>query len=150
MPTMTDFTEEKQRLSDQLAKVDAERSKLQDRLNELEVTERVLSRFGKSKGDNSTRGRAAKAQPGRAEVNGPRPSGKSRKAPRTQGKAVPLGEATFQAVKAHPRGASAEAVRSYITKEFGLQVRPNHLGMALQRHRRAGRLEVRDSLWHAV
>ena len=150
MPTMTDFTEEKQRLSDQLAKVDAERSKLQDRLNELEVTERVLSRFVKTKGDTATRGRAAKAQPGRAEVNGPQAPGKSRKAGRSQAKAMPLGDATFQAVKAHPRGASADTVRSYIAKEFGLQVRPNHLGMALQRHRRAGRLEVRDSLWHAV
>jgi len=30
------------------------------------------------------------------------------------------------------------------TREFGKNVRPNHLGMALQRHRRAGRLEFRD------
>jgi hypothetical protein len=29
-------------------------------------------------------------------------------------------------------------------------VRLNHLGMALQRHRRAGRLEQRDGLWFRV
>ena len=35
MPIMAEVTQEKQRISDQLAKIDAERSKLQDRLNEL-------------------------------------------------------------------------------------------------------------------
>jgi hypothetical protein len=35
----------------------------------------------------------------------------------------------------------------YLSKEFGMTVRPNHLGIALQRHRRAGRLESRDSRW---
>jgi hypothetical protein len=29
-----------------------------------------------------------------------------------------------------------------------MTVRPNHLGIALQRHRRAGRLESRDSRWY--
>jgi hypothetical protein len=29
-----------------------------------------------------------------------------------------------------------------------MTVRPNHLGIALQRHRRAGRLENRDQRWH--
>lgn len=28
-----------------------------------------------------------------------------------------------------------------------MQVRPNHLGMALQRHRRAGRLQEEDGRW---
>jgi len=28
-----------------------------------------------------------------------------------------------------------------------MAVRPNHLGIALQRHRRAGRLENRDQRW---
>jgi hypothetical protein len=35
----------------------------------------------------------------------------------------------------------------YLSREFGMAVRPNHLGIALQRHRRAGRLESRDSRW---
>jgi hypothetical protein len=29
-----------------------------------------------------------------------------------------------------------------------MTVRPNHLGAALQRHRRAGRLENRDQRWY--
>jgi hypothetical protein len=36
----------------------------------------------------------------------------------------------------------------YLTRKFGMTVRPNHLGMALQRHRRAGRLEDRDHRWY--
>jgi hypothetical protein len=31
---------------------------------------------------------------------------------------------------------SAEQIRAYLGTQFGMPVRPNHLGMALQRHRR--------------
>ena len=60
---------------------------------------------------------------------------------------VSLGDATLRAVAAHGQGISADDVRKYIADQLGMQVRPNHLGMALQRHRRAGRLEQRDLLW---
>jgi hypothetical protein len=53
----------------------------------------------------------------------------------------------LRAVAAHGNGISAEDLRKYIADQLGIQVRPNHLGMALQRHRRAGRLEQRDLLW---
>jgi len=62
---------------------------------------------------------------------------------------VSLGDATLRAVTAHGQGISAEDVRKYIADQLGMQVRPNHLGMALQRHLRAGRLELRDLLWFA-
>jgi len=39
-------------------------------------------------------------------------------------------------------------VRKFLADQFGMQVRANHLGMALQRHRRAGRLEQRELLWY--
>ncbi|HEY8874874.1 MAG TPA: hypothetical protein VIM52_17730 [Stellaceae bacterium] len=58
-----------------------------------------------------------------------------------------LGDATLRAVAMHGNGISAEDVRKYIADQLGMQVRPNHLGMALQRHRRAGRLDQRDLLW---
>jgi hypothetical protein len=152
MPIMADVTQEKQRISDQLAKIDAERSKLQDRLNELEIAERVLSRFGKQRGGTQRRGRPAGSQSKQASGNGESPglSPRRQRTPRPQAQAVPLGEATLRAVQAHSGGVSADAVRDYIAKQFGLTVRPNHLGMALQRHRRAGRLEIRDSRWHAL
>jgi hypothetical protein len=62
---------------------------------------------------------------------------------------VSLGDATLRAVAMHGNGISAEDVRKYIADQLGMQVRPNHLGMALQRHRRAGRLEQRDLLWYS-
>src|SRR6266851_5399580 len=157
MPIMADVTQEKQRISDQLAKIDAERSKLQDRLNELEIAERVLSRFGKQRGETQRRGRPAGSQSKQATSkqasgNGESPgvSARRQRTARPEAQAVPLGEATLRAVQAHSGGVSADAVRDYIAKQFGLTVRPNHLGMALQRHRRAGLLEIRDSRWHAL
>jgi len=134
MPIIADIVQEKQRVSEQLEKVDAERSRLQDRLNELEVAERVLSRFGQAK------------RPG----DGPRPATRQPPAAHSEAQLLPLGEATLRAVKAHSGGVSADEVRDYLSKHFGLTVRPNHLGMALQRHRRAGLLEIRDSRWHAL
>ena len=52
------------------------------------------------------------------------------------------------AVQAHGDGATANAVLDYLSREFGMTVGPNHLGIALQRHRRAGRLENRDQRWY--
>jgi hypothetical protein len=153
MPIIADVTQEKQRISDQLAKIDAERSKLQDRLNELEIAERVLSRFGKQRGETQRRGRPAGSQSKKASGNGESPGiipARRQRTARPEAQVVPLGEATLRAVQAHSGGVSADAVRDYIAKQFGLTVRPNHLGMALQRHRRAGRLEIRDSRWHAL
>ena len=151
MPIMADVTQEKQRISDQLAKIDAERSKLQDRLNELEIAERVLSRFGKQRGETQRRGRTAGSQSKQASGNGEIPGiipARRQRAARPEAQVVPLGEAALRAVQAHSGGVSADAVRDYIAKQFGLTVRPNHLGMALQRHRRAGRLEFRDQRWY--
>src|SRR5437660_12287315 len=45
-PSLVDMVQEKERLSERLARLDAERAKLADQLNELEVAERVLTRVG--------------------------------------------------------------------------------------------------------
>jgi hypothetical protein len=152
MPIMVDVAQAKQGISDQLAKLDAERSKLQERLNELEVAERVLSRFGKPLGRTQRRGRSAGSR--LKQISGDGASARTSVRPqapaRPQAQPMPLGEAALRAVQAHPGGVSADAVRNYLAKQFRLQVRPNHLGMALQRHRRAGRLEIRDSRWHVL
>ena len=61
---------------------------------------------------------------------------------------VAVREAVLKAVEARPQGAIASEILEYVLQEFGLKVRPNHLGMALQRHRRAGRLQLRDQRWY--
>ena len=59
-----------------------------------------------------------------------------------------LSDATLRAVQAHGEGATPKEVLDYLAREFGMRVRPNHLGIALQRHRRAGNLqENRDHRW---
>ena len=58
MSTLDEITKEKQRVSEALARVDAQREKLTSQLSELEATERVLARY--SKGTRA--GRAAPAK----------------------------------------------------------------------------------------
>ena len=47
MSTLDEITQEKQRVSEALARVDAQREKLVSQLGELEATERVLARYSK-------------------------------------------------------------------------------------------------------
>ena len=47
MSTLDEITKEKQRVSEALARVDAQREKLTSQLSELEATERVLARYSK-------------------------------------------------------------------------------------------------------
>jgi hypothetical protein len=56
-----------------------------------------------------------------------------------------ISDAILKAVQTHGEGATASEVLDYLSREFGMTVRPNHLGIALQRHRRTGRLENRRS-----
>jgi hypothetical protein len=141
MATVDEIGQEKQRISERLARLDAERTKLADQLNELEIAERVLTRFGEKVQPAERRRR------GRPAATPPAASGQ-RRARSQPAAAVSLSDATLRAVQAHGEGATANEVMSYLSREFGMTVRPNHLGIALQRHRRAGRLENRDQKWY--
>jgi hypothetical protein len=143
MATLDEIGQEKQRISERLARVEAERTKLAEQLNELEVAERVLSRFGGSADTAATRRRGRPARTAPAPASGQRRARGGKPA-----STVSLSDATLQAVKAHPQGATSNEILNHLSREFGMAVRPNHLGIALQRHRRAGRLENRDQRWH--
>jgi hypothetical protein len=141
MATLDEIGQEKQKVSERLARLDAEREKLGAQLNELEVAERVLARFGRVETtERRRRGRPARAAPAPAAPRG-------RAAAAQPAQVVSLSDATLRAVQAYGEGATPSEVLSYLSREFGMTVRPNHLGIALQRHRRAGRLETRDSRW---
>jgi hypothetical protein len=144
MATVDEIGQEKQRISERLARLDAERAKLADQLNELEIAERVLSRFGGKPESTERRRRGRPAGSGPAAARGQRRARGSQ-----QESTVSLSDATLRAVQAHGEGATANDVMNYLAREFGMSVRPNHLGIALQRHRRAGRLENRDQRWYA-
>ena len=133
MSTLDDIAHERQRLEDRLARLDQERAKLSEELGELEAAERVLVRLtGGHRLQLPLLTRRRRRRPKRNDGEAGTPS---------------LGDATFQAVEALGSDVSAADVRSYLEREFGMHVRPNHLGMALQRHRRAGRLEQHDTRW---
>jgi hypothetical protein len=140
MATWDEVAQEKQRIAERLARLDADRAKLAEELSELEIAERVLSRFGKSE-TAAPRRRGRQAKPVAPSPVTQRP----RMAQPAQG--LSLSDATLKAVQQHPEGVTASDVLAFLTRELGMSVRPNHLGIALQRHRRAGRLDNRDQRW---
>jgi hypothetical protein len=134
--------QEKERISERLERLDAEREKLSAQFNELEIAERVLARFGRKAVTTEKRGRARPAKTAPAV-------GEERRARANQQVlGVSLSDATLKAVQAHNAGATPREVLDYLSRQFGMTVRPNHLGMALQRHRRAGQLENRNQRWY--
>ena len=144
MAILDQIVQQRQRISERLTRVDAERTKLSGQLDELEVTERALKRFGGN-------GVAAEPPKKRHVAKAATASiAKPGAGVRQQAKGASLGDATLKAVQAHAKGISADEVRKYLSRKFGLTVRPNHLGSALQRHRRAGRLENRDQRWYLL
>ena len=142
MAILDQIAQQRERISERLTRVDAERTKLNGRLGELEVTERALKRFG---GNGVA---AVKPEKVRVAKAAKAASTKAKAASTQQAKGTSLGDATLKAVKAHAKGANTDQLRGYLSRKFGLTVRPNHLGSALQRHRRAGRLETRDQRWY--
>ena len=138
----TSMEQEKQRISERLARLDVEREKLGTQLNEVEIAERVLARLGGKAGTTEKRRRALPAKSTPA-------SGAERKERGNQ-QELSLSDATLKAVQAHGDGATASEVLNYLSQEFRMTVRPNHLGMALQRHRRAGALENRNQRWYML
>jgi len=142
MAMLDQIAEQRQRISERLTRVDAERTKLSGQLDELEVTERALKRFGGNGVATEKPAKRRVVKVAKAAVAKPGAGGGQ------QAKGASLGDATLKAVQAHAKGISADEVRKYLSRKFGLTVRPNHLGSALQRHRRAGRLENRDQRWY--
>jgi len=142
MAMLDEIRHEKERIFERLTHLDVEREKLTDQLSELETAERVLNGFAR-------KAPAARQQTKRRQVTtAPSESEKRLARNRQRDPSLSLSDASLKAVQAHSNGADANEVLNYLTRKFGMKVRPNHLGMALQRHRRAGRLENRDQRWH--
>ncbi|MGB9646281.1 MAG: hypothetical protein WCB44_14315 [Stellaceae bacterium] len=138
MATLDEITKEKQRLGEALARLDAQREKLISQLSELEATERVLARY-------STATRARKTSSAKMPATGAKAAsparlrqrrrsattksaGGSRNSPSLNDQVIALATGkTQQEITAACKGA-----------------RPNHVGAAIARHKRAGRVEERD------
>jgi hypothetical protein len=136
MSTLDEITKEKQRISEALARVDAQREKLTEQLSELEATERVLARYSKgsragratSAKTTATKGAAPARPGGRQRTTAAKPVGGKRSSPSLNDQVLALATGkTQQEIATACQGA-----------------RPNHVGAAIARHKRAGRIEEHD------
>jgi len=80
MASIEEIGQEKQRISERLARLDAERTRLADQLNELEIAERVLTRFGAKAGTTGGGGEDARRELRRPGMGSAEPEA-SRKRP---------------------------------------------------------------------
>jgi hypothetical protein len=143
MATLDEITKEKERVGEALARVDAQREKLAGQLGELEAAERVLARYGKGTRARKTvtartRITATKAA---APANG-RGRGRTTTAKPTGGKRSSSG--LGDQVLALAAGKTQQEITAACEG-----ARPNHIGAAIARHKRAGRIEERDGRLYA-
>jgi len=139
MSTLDEITKEKQRIGEALARVDAQRDKLTSQLSELEATERVLARY--SKDPRTTKSASTRAT--RADVPA---RGRGRRRTTTAGPASErtspsLGDQILALATGKTRKEIAAACKG---------ARPNHVGAAIARHKRAGHIEERDGKLYAT
>jgi hypothetical protein len=140
MAALEEITKEKARISEALARVDSQREKLADQLKELEATERVLARYGKSTQSRravsaKTQSTAATAQSGRRRrTMAAQPAARSRSS-------QSLGDQILALATGKTQQEIAAACKG---------VRPNHVGIAIARHKRAGRIQERDGKLYAT
>jgi len=140
MSTLDEIAKEKQRIGEALARVDAQRDKLTSQLSELETTERVLARY--SKGPRTTKSASTRATRADAPARG-----RGRRSTTTAGPAASertspsLGDQILALATGKTQKEIAAACKG---------VRPNHVGIAIARHKRAGHIEERDGKLYAT
>ena len=144
MSILDEITKEKQRVTEALARVEAQREKLASQLVELEATERVLARYSKGSGARktasartamtATNAAAPARAAGRPRSTTTKPAGGKRRSLSLSDQVLALATGkTQQEIAAACKGA-----------------RPNHVGAAISRHKRGGRIEERDGKLYAT
>jgi hypothetical protein len=131
MSALDEIIKEKQRISAALAQVDAQHGKLAGQLSELEAAERVLARY--SKGTTTSA-----ATPTRSRR---RPRNTTTKTAEGKRSSPTLADQVLALATGKTQQEVAAACK---------EARPNHVGMAIARHKRAGRIEERDGKLYAT
>jgi hypothetical protein len=140
MSTLDEITKAKQQVTEALARVEAQREKLAGQLEELEAAERVIARY--SQGPQTRKTALAKtptaatksAGRGRSRTATARAAGGKGGSPSLSDQVLALATGkTQREITAACKGA-----------------RPNHVGAAIARHKRAGRIEERDGKLYAT
>jgi len=148
MPTTTptlleQISAEKTKVSDRLVRLDADRATVATQLTDLETAERVLMRVSKTPtARRLTSAAAAEAKtPTATRGRGRPPKATTRKSAGRKPNAPSLGER----VLALATGKTRQELYAACPSD-----RPNHVGMAVQRHIRLGRIQERDGKLYAT
>ena len=145
-PTILDrINAEKTKVSERLTRLDADRAKIATQLIDLETAERVLTRVIKT----PPAGRRGSASAAEAKASNT-----------TRGRGRPPKAATRKSVGREPGARSlglGERLLALATGKTRQELyaacpsdRPNHVGIAVQRHIRAGRIQERDGKLYAT
>jgi hypothetical protein len=139
-PTILDqISAEKAKISERLAHLDADRAQIATQLSDLETAERVMARVSKTPRAKRS---AAEAKASTA----------------TRGRGRPPKTATLKSSRRKPAAPSlGERVLGLATGKTRQELyaacpsdRPNHVGIAVQRYIRAGRIQERDGKLYAT
>ena len=134
---------EKTKVGERLARLEADRATVTAQLTDLEAAERVLTRVSKTPPTGRTKSAAAaeaKAPPA-SRGRGRPPRAAAGKSAGRQSSAPSLGERVLALATGRTR------------QELYLECpndRPNHIGISVQRHLRAGRIQERDGKLYAT
>ena len=148
MPTITStildqISAEKSKVSERLARLDSERTTVTARLRDLETAERVLTRVSKTPPTTrTTSATAAEAKAPTASRGRGRPS---RAAANKSAGRKPSARGLGERVLALATGRTRQELYVACPND-----RPNHIGIAVQRHLRAGRIQERDGKLYAT
>ena len=143
MTTLDEISKEKQRVTEALARVDAQRAMLAGQLSELEATERVLARYSKGPPARKTashRSSATATDAAASARSGGRPPSTTRR--------LADGKRSSPSLNDQVLALATGKTQKEITAECK-GARPNHVGAAIARHKRAGRMEERDGMLYA-
>ena len=133
---------EKTKLSERLARLETERTTVATRLTDLETAERVLTRVSKTPSRTPTAAATAGAKAPTARRGRGRPS--TAAASKSTG-SKPSTPSLGERVLALATGRTRQELYMACPND-----RPNHVGIAVQRHLRAGRIQERDGKLYAA
>jgi hypothetical protein len=141
--TLDQIGAERTKVSERLARLDTERASVAARLTDLETAERVLRRVSKTPPSRRpTSAAAADARaPTKSRSRGQPPRAAASKSAGRKPSTPSLGER----ILALATGRTRQELYLACPND-----RPNHIGIAVQRHLRAGRIQERDGKLYAT
>jgi hypothetical protein len=142
-PTILDqISAEKTKVSERLARLDTDRATVATQLTDLETAERVLTRVSKTPPARRTTVAVAAAKARTASRDRERPP---RAAASKSAGRKPSASSLGERVLALAAGRTRQELYVACPND-----RPNHIGISVQRHLRAGRIQERDGKLYAT